>query len=68
MEGGLDALFVRVKSMPPNRSSLGDAVYVDLLAFLLDANAFLVPVEISLRSASGLSSCSAILSAKTPMS
>ena len=40
MEGGLDALFARVKSMPPNRANLGDTAYVDLLAFLLDANAF----------------------------
>ena len=40
MEGGLDALFARVKSMPPNRNSLGDPAYVDLLAFLLNANAF----------------------------
>jgi len=34
MEGGLDALFARVKSMPPNRANLGDVAYVDLLAFL----------------------------------
>jgi mono/diheme cytochrome c family protein len=40
MEGSLDALFARVKSMPPNRANLGDSAYVDLLAFLLDANAF----------------------------
>jgi mono/diheme cytochrome c family protein len=40
MEGSLDALFARVKSMPPNRANLGDSTYVDLLAFLLDANAF----------------------------
>lgn len=40
MEGSLDALFGRVKSMPPNRASLADGEYVDLLAFLLDANAF----------------------------
>jgi cytochrome c553 len=40
MEGSLDALFTRVKSMPPNRANLGDIAYVDLLAFLLDANAF----------------------------
>ena len=40
MEGGLDALFARVKSMPPNRTNLGDTGYLDLLAFLLDANAF----------------------------
>jgi cytochrome c5 len=40
MEGSLDALFTHVKSMPPNRANLGDTAYVDLLAFLLDANAF----------------------------
>ena len=40
MEGSLDALFAKVKSMPPNRANLGDNAYVDLLAFLLDANAF----------------------------
>jgi len=40
MEGSLDALFARVKSMPPNRANLGEAAYVDLVAFLLDANAF----------------------------
>jgi mono/diheme cytochrome c family protein len=40
MEGSLDALFARVKSMPPNRANLGDVAYVDLLTFLLDANAF----------------------------
>lgn len=40
MEGGLDALFTYVKSMPPNRANLGDIAYVDLLAFLLDANGF----------------------------
>ena len=40
MEGRLDALLARVKSMPPNRANLGDGAYVDLLAFLLDANAF----------------------------
>jgi len=40
MEGSLDAWFARVKSMPPNRANLGDAAYIDLLAFLLDANAF----------------------------
>jgi len=39
-EGSLDALFARVKAMPPNRANLGDSAYVDLLAFLLDANAF----------------------------
>jgi S-disulfanyl-L-cysteine oxidoreductase SoxD len=40
MEDSLDALFARVKSMPPNRANLGGSEYVDLLAFLLDANAF----------------------------
>jgi mono/diheme cytochrome c family protein len=40
MEGSLDALFARVKSMPPNRANLGSSAYVDLVAFLLDANAF----------------------------
>ncbi len=40
MEGSLDALFARVKSMPPNRANLGDSAYIDLLAFVLDANAF----------------------------
>jgi S-disulfanyl-L-cysteine oxidoreductase SoxD len=40
MEGSLDALFTKVKSMPQNRANLGDIAYVDLLAFLLDANAF----------------------------
>jgi S-disulfanyl-L-cysteine oxidoreductase SoxD len=40
MEGSLDALFARVKSMPPNRANLGGSAYVDLVAFLLDANAF----------------------------
>lgn len=40
MEGSLDALFAKVKSMPPNRANLGDNAYADLLAFLLDANAF----------------------------
>ena len=40
MEGSLDALLTHVKSMPPNRANLGDIAYVDLLAFLLDANAF----------------------------
>src|SRR4051812_14855338 len=40
MEGSLDALFARVKSMPPNRANLGGSAYIDLLAFLLDANAF----------------------------
>ena len=40
MEGGLDALFAKVKSMPPNRANLGSSAYVDLVGFLLDANAF----------------------------
>jgi hypothetical protein len=40
MEGGLDALFSYVKSMPPNRADLGGRAYVDLLAFLLEANGF----------------------------
>ncbi|MEO8051677.1 MAG: c-type cytochrome [Acidobacteriota bacterium] len=40
MEGSLDALFTRVKSMPPNRTNLGDTAYIDLLAFLLEENAF----------------------------
>jgi mono/diheme cytochrome c family protein len=40
MEGSLDALFTRVKSMPPNRANLGGVAYVDLVAFLLDTNAF----------------------------
>jgi S-disulfanyl-L-cysteine oxidoreductase SoxD len=40
MEGSLDALFAKVKSMPPNRANLGDSAYIDLVAFLLDANAF----------------------------
>src|ERR1700689_1591855 len=40
MEGNLDELFARVKSMPPNRANLGGAAYVDLVAYLLDANAF----------------------------
>jgi cytochrome c553 len=40
LEGSLDALFARVKSMPPNRANLGDNAYVDLVAFLLEANAF----------------------------
>ncbi len=40
MEGSLDALLSHVKSMPPNRANLGDIAYVDLLAFLLDVNAF----------------------------
>jgi len=40
MEGSLDALFTHVKSMPPNRANLASIAYIDLLAFLLDANAF----------------------------
>jgi mono/diheme cytochrome c family protein len=40
MEGSLDALFARVKSMPPNRANLGDSAYIQIVAFLLDANAF----------------------------
>ena len=40
MEGSLDALFAKVKSMPPNRANLGDSAYIDLVAFLLQANAF----------------------------
>jgi cytochrome c553 len=40
MEGSLDALSAKVKSMPPNRANLGDNAYADLVAFLLDANAF----------------------------
>ena len=40
LEGSLDALLTHVKAMPPNRANLGDVAYVDLLAFLLDANAF----------------------------
>jgi cytochrome c5 len=40
MEGSLDALFAKVKSMPPNRANLDSSAYIDLLAFLLDANAF----------------------------
>ena len=40
MEGSLDALFAKVKSMPPNRANLGDSAYVELVAFLLEANAF----------------------------
>jgi mono/diheme cytochrome c family protein len=39
MEGGLDALFTRVKSMP-NRANLDDNAHADVLAFLLDANGF----------------------------
>jgi mono/diheme cytochrome c family protein len=40
MEDTLDSLFSRVKSMPPNGANLGEAAYVDLVAFLLEANAF----------------------------
>lgn len=40
LEGSLDALFTHVKAMPPGRANLGDGPYVDLLAFLLEANAF----------------------------
>ena len=40
MEGSLDALFAKVKSMPPNRANLGGSAYIDLVGFLLDANAF----------------------------
>ena len=40
MEGSLDALFTRVKSIPPDRANLGDTAYVELVAFLLEANAF----------------------------
>lgn len=40
MEGSLDALFTQVKSMPADGARLADVAYVDLLAFLLDANAF----------------------------
>lgn len=40
MEGSLDALYTKVKSMPPNRANLDDSAYGDLLAFLLEANAF----------------------------
>ena len=39
MEGGLDALFDRVKSMP-NRANLDDNAHADVLAFLLEANGF----------------------------
>ena len=39
MEGGLDALFIRVKSMP-NRANLDENAHADVLAFLLDANGF----------------------------
>jgi len=39
MEGGLDALFTRIKSMP-NRGNLDDNAHADVLAFLLDANGF----------------------------
>lgn len=40
MEGSLGALFNHVKSMPPNRANLGDPAYADLVAFILEANAF----------------------------
>jgi hypothetical protein len=40
MEDSASALFTRVKSMPPNRATLGDAAYVDILAFLLETSAF----------------------------
>jgi cytochrome c5 len=40
MEGGLDALFAHVESMPPNGAHLGASAYVDVLAFLLEANGF----------------------------
>ena len=40
MEGSLEALFGHVKAMPPGRANLGGATYVDLLAFLLEANLF----------------------------
>jgi S-disulfanyl-L-cysteine oxidoreductase SoxD len=40
MEGGLNDLFGHVKSMPPNAANLEGVAYVDLLAFLLDANGF----------------------------
>ena len=40
MEDTLDSLFARVKSMPPKGANQGEIAYVDLLAFLLDANAF----------------------------
>jgi hypothetical protein len=39
MEGSLDDLFTRVKSMP-NRANLDDNALADVLAFLLDANGF----------------------------
>jgi len=38
-EGGLDALFGRVKSMPA-RANLSERAYLEVLAFLLDANGF----------------------------
>lgn len=40
MEDSANSLFGRVKSMPPNRATLGEPAYVDILAFLLEANAF----------------------------
>lgn len=39
LEGDLDALFTRIKSMP-NRANLDDNAHADILAFLLDANGF----------------------------
>ena len=39
LEGGLDALFTRVQSMP-NRTNLDESAHADVLAFLLDANGF----------------------------
>ena len=39
VEGGLDALFTRVQSMP-NRENLGESGHTDVLAFLLEANGF----------------------------
>jgi len=39
MEGGLEALFARVQSMP-NRANLNENAHLDVLAFLLDANGF----------------------------
>ena len=38
-EGRLDALFARIKSMP-SRANLNESAYVEVLAFLLDANGF----------------------------
>jgi mono/diheme cytochrome c family protein len=40
MEGSLDRLFARVKSMPPNGANLGSAESIDVLAYLLDVNDF----------------------------